>query len=92
MWRPKGSVFKKFYTAVILHHVYVVHLGLQDLATAPDTAGFDHVEQLDTDILTIRSSYRLHSGGYTSTSSIFLSPILKFSLLDLYIAVVSFGL
>jgi ubiquinone/menaquinone biosynthesis C-methylase UbiE len=53
MRRPAGSTFKKFLTAVILHHGHVVEFGLQDLPPLLKDAGFEDVEQLDSGFLTI---------------------------------------
>jgi ubiquinone/menaquinone biosynthesis C-methylase UbiE len=53
MRRPTGSAFKKFFTAVILHHGHVVEFGLQDLPELLKAAGFEDVEQLDDSFLTI---------------------------------------
>lgn len=53
MRRPEGSAFKKFFTAVILHHGHVVEFGLQDLQALLKNAGFENVEQVDSGFLTI---------------------------------------
>jgi ubiquinone/menaquinone biosynthesis C-methylase UbiE len=53
MRRPTGSALRRHLTSVILHHGHVVEFGLQDLPQLIREAGFEAVEQLDDNFVTI---------------------------------------
>ena len=53
MRRPTGSTLKKFFTSVVLHHGHVVEFGLQDLPKLLQETGFEAIEQLNDNFVTI---------------------------------------
>ena len=53
MRRPSGSIFKRFFTSLVLHHGHGIQFGIEDLPELLREAGFEEIKQLDDHFLTI---------------------------------------